>query len=69
MIRVVEIVIVVSCLQEISKNLSVNLKMEICSCEQILVSPICSHSLVMQYLVICRILSKNNRVAFCNESQ
>jgi hypothetical protein len=42
-IRVVEIMKVVISLQEISKNLSENLKIEISSCEQILVSPICSH--------------------------
>ncbi len=53
-------------LQEISKNLSGNIKIEIPSCELILVSPICSHSYVMKYLFICGILSKNNCVAFCN---
>jgi hypothetical protein len=56
MIRVVEIAKVTRSLQDISKNLSGNLKIEISSCEQILVSPICSHSFVTKYLVICGIL-------------
>jgi hypothetical protein len=42
MIKVVEIVKVLRSLQEISKNLSGNLPTEIPSCEQILMSPICS---------------------------
>jgi hypothetical protein len=46
MIRVVDIVKVVRSLQEISKNLSGNLKIEIPSREQILVSPICSHTVM-----------------------
>jgi hypothetical protein len=66
MIRVVEIVKVVRSPQEISNNLSGNLIIEIPSCEKILVSPICPHSLMTKYLVICGILSKNNYVAFCN---
>jgi hypothetical protein len=43
MIRVVEKVKLMRSLQEISKNLAGNLKIEIPSCELILVSPICSH--------------------------
>jgi hypothetical protein len=66
MIRVVEIVKVVKSLQEISETLSGSLKIEIPSCEQILVSPICSHFLVSKYLVIYGFLSKNNCVASCN---
>ncbi len=41
-------------------------KIEIPSCELILVSPICSHSLVTKYSFIWGIPSKNNCVAFCN---
>jgi hypothetical protein len=66
MIRVVEKVKLIRSLQEIFKNLSGNLKIEIPSCELILVSPICSHSLVTKYMFICGILSKNNCVAFGN---
>ncbi len=67
MIEVVEKQKLTRSLQEISKNLLVNSKIEIPSCKLILVSPICSHSLVMKYLFICGILSNNNCVAFCNE--
>ncbi len=43
-------------------------KIKIPSCKQILGSPICSHSLLTKYLVICRILLENDCVEFCNAS-
>jgi hypothetical protein len=44
MVRVVEKVKLMRSLQEISKKLSGNIKIEIPSCELILVSPICSQA-------------------------